>query len=160
MGVGEATGFLVAGSHVPAATVGREPTAIRQARADRMDEIMQTVAASMLGVTVGCARCHNHKFDPITITDYYALTAVFQGVEFGGRHPEFAEDHPRRLRAKDGAEARCWRPDGPARSRENCGALESLSRATLLSGAEDERDRCTAAGHMARRAVASVAACF
>ncbi|MDE0827207.1 MAG: PSD1 and planctomycete cytochrome C domain-containing protein [Akkermansiaceae bacterium] len=101
MGVGEATGFLVAGSHVPAATVGREPTAIRQARADRMDEIMQTVAASMLGVTVGCARCHNHKFDPITITDYYALTAVFQGVEFGGRHPEFAEDHPRRLRAKE-----------------------------------------------------------
>ena len=41
-----------------------------------------------------------------------------------------------------------------------CGALDSLSRATLLSGAEDERDRCTAAGHMARRAVASVAACF
>ena len=37
LGVGEATGFLVAGPHVPAATVGREPSAIRQARADRMD---------------------------------------------------------------------------------------------------------------------------
>lgn len=101
MGVGEATGFLVAGPHVPAATVGREPTAIRQARADRMDEVMQTVGASMLGVTVSCARCHNHKFDPISITDYYALTAVFQGVEFGGRYPEFAEDHPRKVRAKE-----------------------------------------------------------
>jgi len=98
-GVGEATGFLVAGPHVPAATVGREPSAIRQARADRIDEIMSTVGASMMGVTVSCARCHNHKFDPISITDYYAMSAVFQGVEFGGRYPEFAEDHPRRQRA-------------------------------------------------------------
>lgn len=96
LGAGEATGFLVAGPHVPAATVGREPTAIRQARADRMDEIMQTVGASMMGVTMGCARCHNHKFDPITITDYYSMTGVFQDVEFGSRFPEFALDHPRR----------------------------------------------------------------
>ena len=98
MGVGEATGFLVAGPHVPAATVGREPEAIRQARADRMDEIMQTVGASMMGVTIGCARCHNHKFDPITITDYYSMTGVFQDVEFGGRFPEFSPEHPRRQR--------------------------------------------------------------
>ena len=40
LGSGEATGFLVSGPHVPAATVGREPAAIRQARADRMDEII------------------------------------------------------------------------------------------------------------------------
>ena len=95
LGAGEATGFLVAGPHVPAATVGREPTAIRQARADRLDEIMQTVGAAVLGMTVSCARCHNHKFDPITIQDYYSLTAVFQGVDFGGRRPELADDHPR-----------------------------------------------------------------
>lgn len=98
-GVGEATGFLVAGPHVPAATVGEEPSAMRQARADRMDEIMQTIGASMLGVTVNCARCHNHKFDPVSIKDYYALTAVFQGVEFGGRIPEYHEAHPRQQRA-------------------------------------------------------------
>ena len=55
----------------------------------------------MLGMTVSCARCHNHKFDPISIQDYYALTAVFQGVEFGGRHPELAEEHPRKKRAKE-----------------------------------------------------------
>ncbi len=101
LGSGDATGFLVAGPHVPAATVGQEETAIRQARVDRMDEVMQTVGASMLGVTVGCARCHNHKFDPISIKDYYALTAVFQGVEFGGRIPEFSNDHPRRKRAQE-----------------------------------------------------------
>ncbi|MEP4079550.1 PSD1 and planctomycete cytochrome C domain-containing protein [Haloferula sp.] len=101
LGVGEATGFLVAGPHVPASTVGREPSAIRQARADRVDEVMQTVGASMLGVTVSCARCHNHKFDPISIRDYYSLTAVFQGVEFGGRRPEMSDGHPRKMRAAE-----------------------------------------------------------
>lgn len=99
-GVGEATGFLVAGPHVPAATVGREPTAIRQARADRIDEIMQTVGSSMMGLTVSCARCHNHKFDPMSIQDYYAMTAVFQGVEFGGRRPEVGDEHPRKKAAQ------------------------------------------------------------
>ena len=99
LGVGEALGFLVAGPHVPAATVGQEPSAIRQARADRMDEIMQTVGASMLGVTMSCARCHNHKFDPISIQDYYSMTAVFQDIEFGSRFPEFSKDHPRKTKA-------------------------------------------------------------
>jgi len=99
MGVGEATGYLVAGPHVPAATVGREESAIRQARADRMDEVVQTVSASALGMTVSCARCHNHKFDPISIADYYSLTAIFQGVEFGGRYPELNDAHPRQQRA-------------------------------------------------------------
>ena len=89
----------MAGPHVPAATVGREESAIRQARADRMDEIMQTVGASMMGMTLGCARCHNHKFDPISITDYYSMTGVFQDIEFGGRTPELPESHPKRLAA-------------------------------------------------------------
>jgi hypothetical protein len=57
LGVGEALGFLVAGPHVPAATVGQEPSAKRQARADRMDEIMQTVGASDDG--------RNHELCPL-----------------------------------------------------------------------------------------------
>ena len=101
LGMGEATGFLVSGPHVPAATVGREPAAIRQARADRMDEIVQTVGASVMGLTMGCARCHNHKFDPVTIQDYYAMTAVFQDVEFGSRHPEYSPEHPQRQRGAE-----------------------------------------------------------
>ena len=100
MGSGEALGFLVAGPHVPAATVGQEASAIRQARADRMDEIMQTVGASLMGVTMSCARCHNHKFDPISIQDYYSMTAVFQDIEFGSRFPEFSNDHPRKQSAQ------------------------------------------------------------
>ncbi|QDV24187.1 PSD1 and planctomycete cytochrome C domain-containing protein [Aureliella helgolandensis] len=101
VGQGDATGYLVSGPHVPVATVGQEPAARRQARADRMDEILQTIGASAMGMTVGCARCHNHKFDPIAITDYYSMSAVFQDIEFGSRFPELAEDHPRRLRGEE-----------------------------------------------------------
>ncbi len=101
VGQGEATGYLVSGPHVPAATVGREPSARRQARADRMDEILQTIGASALGVTIGCARCHNHKFDPISIRDYYSMAAVFQDIEFGSRFPEIGDDDPRRVRGKE-----------------------------------------------------------
>ncbi len=129
LGAGEATGFLVAGPHVPAATVGREPSAIRQARADRMDEIMQTVGASMMGITIGCARCHNHKFDPVTIRDYYSMTGVFQDIEFGGRHPEFSDDHPRKQRGDE-----LWRQISKRRNsirefggwEENWGAYREL----------------------------------
>lgn len=46
VGHGDATGYLVSGPHVPVATVGQEPSARRQARADRLDEILQTVGAS------------------------------------------------------------------------------------------------------------------
>ncbi len=85
LGVDEATGFLVSGGFVHSATVGREESAIRQARADRLDETIQSISASLLGVTMACARCHNHKFDPIPQKDYYALAAVFQGLEYGHR---------------------------------------------------------------------------
>lgn len=100
VGQGDATGYLVSGPHVPVATVGQQPAARRQARADRMDEILQTVGASAMGMTIGCARCHNHKFDPISTRDYYSMSAVFQDIEFGSRLPELSADHPRRVRGE------------------------------------------------------------
>ncbi len=44
---------------------------------DIVDEQIDTVARTMLGLTVACARCHDHKFDPITARDYYALAGIF-----------------------------------------------------------------------------------
>lgn len=60
----------------------REDTLDRQiARYLDRDDMVTTALSSFLSTTVHCARCHDHKFDPITQKDYYALQAVFAGVD-------------------------------------------------------------------------------
>ena len=59
---------------------------MRQARQDELDEVIRTVSQGVLGLTIGCARCHNHKFDPILQRDYYAMQAIFAGLAYGKRH--------------------------------------------------------------------------
>lgn len=73
--------FLVAG---PYDDVGnQDPAQAAQIRANTLDEIIGATSEAFLGMTVGCARCHDHKFDPITQRDYYALYATFAGVRHG-----------------------------------------------------------------------------
>ena len=48
-----------------------------QTRQDELDDIVSTTGSAFLGLTVGCARCHDHKFDPILQRDYYRMVAVF-----------------------------------------------------------------------------------
>ena len=54
-----------------------EPADHLQDRADQVDDMIRTTSQAFLGVTLGCARCHDHKFDPLTARDYYSLAAVF-----------------------------------------------------------------------------------
>jgi len=76
-----ATGFLAAG---PWDFVGQVETKSevlrRQARADDLDDMVTQVMTAACGVTINCARCHDHKLDPVSQRDYYALVAVFAGV--------------------------------------------------------------------------------
>jgi len=83
LGADIATGFLVAGQRDIVSSP--DPALTAQQRADQLDDMVATTGAAFLGMTVGCARCHSHKFDPITQRDYYALTAIFQGVHHGER---------------------------------------------------------------------------
>ncbi|MBL9155618.1 MAG: PSD1 domain-containing protein [Verrucomicrobiales bacterium] len=48
---------------------------------DRIDDQMDTLGRATMGLTLGCARCHDHKFDPIAQTDYYALAGVFASTQ-------------------------------------------------------------------------------
>lgn len=96
-----AMGFLVAGPHAPGSTVGQNPDDQKQARFDRLDETIQTVGSSMMGVTMGCARCHNHKFDPVSIADYYSMAAVFNDIEYDHRVPEWHAADPRMVADRD-----------------------------------------------------------
>ena len=52
----------------------------RQAEFDDLDDVLVTVGASMLGLTIGCARCHDHKFDPLPQDDYYRMLSFFRGI--------------------------------------------------------------------------------
>jgi mono/diheme cytochrome c family protein len=82
-GADAATGFIVGG---PKDEVGSpDPVLTANQRADELHDMVSTAGSAFLGLTVGCARCHDHKFDPIPQTDYYALKAVFEGVRHGDR---------------------------------------------------------------------------
>ena len=78
-----ATGFLVGGAHDTVLSPDVELT--QQQRMNDLDDMLSTTATAFLGLTVGCAKCHDHKFDPIGQRDYYALQAVFAGVQHGER---------------------------------------------------------------------------
>ena len=80
-----ALGFLVAGPANLPGQIGRDEEAMRQARQDELDEVIQTVSQSFMALTIGCARCHNHKFDPVLQKDYYSMQAIFAGLSYGIR---------------------------------------------------------------------------
>jgi len=68
-----ATGFLAAGVHSTQITASQ----VEKERYDELDDQLRTVGTSMLGLTIGCARCHDHKYDPIPTRDYYRLLSTF-----------------------------------------------------------------------------------
>src|SRR5580765_995917 len=83
LGVDEATGFITGGSWDQVKSP--DPVLTANQRADELHDVISTTGSAFLGLTVGCARCHNHKFDPIPQMEYYSLKAIFEGVRHGER---------------------------------------------------------------------------
>ncbi|MBX9680670.1 MAG: DUF1553 domain-containing protein [Gemmataceae bacterium] len=69
-----ATGFLAMGNN------NLEEQDRKQLQMDLIDEQLDTLGKAFLGQTISCARCHDHKFDPIPTRDYYALAGILQNV--------------------------------------------------------------------------------
>ena len=81
-----ATGYLRAGQeHIVAGNIDPE-----MSREEVLTEIATSVGQTFLGLTVNCARCHNHKFDPILQADYYRMQAIFGGAS--GQEVEIAAE--------------------------------------------------------------------
>ena len=62
-------------------------------RRDIVDEQMDTMGRAFLGMTIGCARCHDHKIDPISIKDYYGLAGIFMSTKTLTKYSVVAEFH-------------------------------------------------------------------
>jgi len=101
-------------------TVGRRFLGVKH---EILDDRIDVVSRGMLGLTVGCARCHDHKYDPIPAADYYALHGVFDSsvehlVTFGkGGDAAFWKSHAERLKAYEETLAK-FRAEASARVRE------------------------------------------
>jgi len=106
-----ATGFLGAGPFPTQLTEAE----FESARYDELDDMVSTVGSAFLGLSIGCARCHAHKFDPIPSADYYAMAAVFATtiraevdydpaarIEEGGEAPAGAAPRAKALVATEG----------------------------------------------------------
>ncbi len=83
LGEDAATGFLVAGPY----DVVKSPDIVltKTQRSNELADMVSVTGTTFLGLTTGCARCHDHKFDPLSQKDYYALEAVFAGVQHSDR---------------------------------------------------------------------------
>jgi mono/diheme cytochrome c family protein len=79
------TGFLVTASVLLPGQIGKDEPSKRLARQDSLDEIVANIGQTFLGLSIGCARCHDHKFDPISQRDYFAMQAFVAGVEYQDR---------------------------------------------------------------------------
>lgn len=79
-----------------------EPSDPLQARYDELDDIVATTSQAFLGMTVNCARCHDHKIDPISQKDYYKFLSFFQGTtRYGGSGRAVADNSLRSIAPPD-----------------------------------------------------------
>jgi hypothetical protein len=111
---------MIATTFLRLGTWDDEPAEPMADRYDQLDDVLGTTATAFLGITLRCARCHDHKFEPFTQDDYYKMLAVFEPLRRpqNGRkdldrsvgtwteltHPEFVKKLPR---------AYVWYEDGP-----------------------------------------------
>jgi len=80
-----ATSLLVCGSWDQAGNSQANATQRALTREEELEDLVSVVSQTFLGLTANCARCHDHKFDPISQADYYRMKSVFEGVRHGER---------------------------------------------------------------------------
>ncbi|MSU35588.1 MAG: DUF1549 domain-containing protein [Pedosphaera sp.] len=96
-----ATGFQRLG------VVDDEPDDKRMAEFDELDDVLSTTGTAFLGLTIGCARCHDHKFDPIPQADYYRLLSFFRNLRLN-EPPKYTLDSANYAPLEDAENIKAW----------------------------------------------------
>src|SRR5262249_45151543 len=104
-----------------------------RAREEELEDIVGAVGQTFLGMTLNCARCHDHKFDPIPQRDYYRIKAVFDGV----RHGERPLLSPAEIKER---ESRVSGAEGHIREiLRDLAAIEQVGRGRVLAARKTQR---------------------
>ena len=127
------TGFWFLGEEV------HSPVDVSQDQADRFDNRIDVFGKTFLGLTVACARCHDHKFDAISTKDYYSLFGIMESCNY--RLVRFDSWQQNRDAAKDLAEARDRSPGGPARRGRSVAAGDGSHGRLSAGGAGSDPGR-------------------
>lgn len=137
-----ATGFLVAGAFDGLLPQGEKMRKIM--REDEMEDLVGTVGQTFLGLTVHCARCHDHKFDPISQREYFEMASALAGVHRGDRDlPQTGNPEPLRQRITE-LKSLLGELEAPVRrqltEQRGRSATEAPTPAALWTFEEDLRD--------------------
>ncbi|MCY2959023.1 MAG: DUF1549 domain-containing protein [Planctomycetota bacterium] len=138
-----ATGFLALGSK------SHNTRDRRQFALDVADEQIDTLSQGVLGLTVACARCHDHKFDPIPTADYYALAGIFLSTETrygtyrgpGNNQPASLIPLPKAARVPNGADMNTTLRAFLERARDNFARVAEAGMDTNRTGPDGERKK-------------------
>ncbi len=139
LGKDAATGFLVTAAVLLPGQIGQDDASKRLARQDALDEIIINTGEAFLGLSIGCARCHDHKFDAISQRDYYAMQAFFSGVQYGDRPLQSPQADARRQEA-DELKQRIAIIDRALESFEPVALLTASPRQTTAASNEERFD--------------------
>ena len=144
-----ATGFLVIG---PKMLAEDDPVKMRM---DIIDEQLDTIGQAFMGLTLGCARCHDHKFDPIPMSDYYGLAGIFYSTKTMRNHTVVAAWNERPIGTPASAAALARHGKVVAAARAELAAAEGRAKTASAARLAEERQRAaeyaSAAAEVCRR---------
>jgi hypothetical protein len=121
-------------------------------RQNALNDITETTGLVFLGLTIGCARCHDHKFDPIRQSDFYRLQAFFSPARFRDDYPiaspEQRKEHEQRMRIWEpeiaSIQSALMRVEAPARAKLAPGLPPNVDELVIAASQKSEADRSVA----------------
>ncbi|MEX0711349.1 MAG: DUF1553 domain-containing protein [Pirellulales bacterium] len=141
-----ATGFLTLGAKMLAED---DPVKMEM---DIIDEQLDTMGGALLGLTLGCARCHDHKFDPLPTSDYYSLAGIFKSTQTMDNFRVVAQWHERPLASADEiARVQAHREQLSAKKSQLDGRINQADQAIVADARRRVGDYLRAAARLERQ---------